>query len=131
LKISSVTNNIVIALLIVITIVPFFWVILFVYLAADDICRIGIEKTSQFLHSWYFNENGRYVNALFSVLPVYNIAIYRLVLGVLLGFFILYRFFKTFHYYFLQVNSKRQIINFVIISFMILVTQLPSLYEFF
>src|SRR5680860_157206 len=82
--------------LIVVFIAPFIYTTRFIYLSADDYCRASssfiffIEN----IKDWYLHHNGRYVNAVFSYLPLYNVTALRFFAAsnfVLLGI-ILYNF---------------------------------------
>lgn len=68
-------------LLVVIFIGPFLYISQYIYLSQDDFCRVNIPLFSYIsrIGFWYLNENGRYINAFMSLLPVYDLRIYRLI----------------------------------------------------
>lgn len=66
-------------LLIIVFIGPYLYISQYIYLSQDDFCRTNISWNSFLprLRFWYLNENGRYINAFLSLIPVYDLKIYR------------------------------------------------------
>ena len=121
--------------LIIIFVLPFLYVTKFTFPAADDFCRTALDFDqyfNQFGH-WYSKMTGRYTNFLFSYLPLYRLEVYRVVLAILfclLGFSIFY-FIKILWGYF-EIKKANSVIAVVsVFVFSTLISQLPSLYEFF
>lgn len=121
--------------LIFIFIVPFIYTTRFIYLSADDFCRASSNFTLFFenIKDWYLHHNGRYVNAVFSYLPLYNIVILRVFAAlnfVLLGI-TLYSFIGFVLKLYNVVALKSRRLFFSLILYIVILAQLPSLFEFF
>lgn len=116
-------------------IAPFVYIIRYANLSADDFCRATpvVGKYWKNIIEWYLHHNGRYTNAFFSFLPVYDSQIYKLVLtlsSVLLGIAICFFVRKTFKYYNLQI-SWTDVFFITVLFYIGLIICLPSPYEFF
>ena len=120
--------------LLIIFIVPFLYVNKFVFLAADDFCRTGSSFSSYFqnISLWYNNHNGRYANAAFSLLPVYKVEVYRIVLTISFLFLpVASWFFIKEMFCFFNFKIANNIVLFITVLFCILlIGQLPSVYQF-
>lgn len=88
---------------------PFLFITKYTYLSADDFCRASADFSNYFknVSTWYFEHNGRFVNSLFSYLPVYDNAIYKTTLALSMIFFWLtiYLFISrisNFYHFFLK-----------------------------
>lgn len=116
-------------------ILPFIYVLRFATLATDDFCRASStsENYVSVVKYWYFNLNGRFINAIITSIPVYDSFVYQfllyvqfLVLGILLyalikGIMRIYEIdFKNYRSVFLSV-----------LLFIIIIANAPSLYELF
>lgn len=121
--------------LIFVFILPLVFIAQYTFPALDDLCR-NVTSTENFffeIKNWYMTHNGRYVNAFFSFLPVYDTTVYRIVVS--LQFFILgYMLFRFVHSLskMYKVSIKNSRIFFLsTLLFIFLISLLPSLYEFF
>ena len=105
------------------------------YLNADDFCRAGVPLSEYFsnLKIWYFGISGRYFNYLITYIPVYNPKIYRVLLGGLflgLGWSLDFLLKNSLRFFRVKIGLiKRLIISALI--YIGLITQLPSLFEYF
>ncbi|CAM4153181.1 DUF6056 domain-containing protein [Gillisia hiemivivida] len=120
---------------ILIFILPFFYIIKYTHFAADDFCRVPADFDHYFenVAYWYMNITGRYTNGFISYLPLYNLEINRLVLKILivgLGL-ISYLFINKSFDYFKIAISKTKCLLISVLFFIALISQLPSVYEFF
>lgn len=120
---------------ILIFILPFFYIIKYTNLAADDFCRVPADFDDYYenVAFWFMNLTGRYTNGFISYLPLYNLEINRLVLKILfvgLGV-ISYFFIKKTFYYFQIAIAKSKCLFITVLFFIALISQLPSVYEFF
>lgn len=119
----------------VVFILPVLYITRFTFPAADDFCRTALSSDQYFyqLEYWYSNLTGRYTNFFFSYLPVYGLNIYRTVLSFLfcsLGVALFY-FIKVLWSYF-KLKCDNSTIAFVsVLLYVTLISQLPTLYEFF
>lgn len=116
-------------------ILPYLVVTQYTFLTTDDFCLTNSSFYLYFekISSWYMNHNGRYANALFGRLPVYDLIVYRLVLLILFMFFgfSLYKFSKAILYFFnIEIKITYRIFLWLII-FVSVIGLLPSLFEFF
>jgi len=114
---------------------PFLFITKFTFLSADDFCRssASFENYFQNIFNWYKNHNGRYTNALLSYLPVYNLQIYRWILGssiLLLGITIFCFIKKVFEFFHLEKTSTT-VFFIALVFYITAISQLPSIYEFF
>jgi len=120
---------------ILIFILPFFYIINYTHLAADDFCRVPADFDDYFKNVafWFMNLTGRYTNGVISYLPLYNLEINRLVLKILfVGLGVISYFFikKTFDYFQIAI-AKSKCLFITVLFFIALISQLPSVYEFF
>lgn len=121
-------------IIIILYVLPFVILTQYTHLGVDDICRTN-SSFYNFLEgfvSWYKDHNGRYVNSLFSLLPVYDLNVYRGVLttSMVLFFFVIYFFVKNLLSFFGHCSIIETLI--VTLTFIILIfSELPSLYELF
>jgi len=116
-------------------ILPFVYITKYTYLTADDFCRTSIEFNiyfSNFVY-WYENITGRYTNYFLSYLPLYSKHLYRvslislfLSLGASIYFFIrsIFKFLRC------ELHASK-ILFLSTLFFITLISQLPSLYEYF
>ncbi|PRP67005.1 DUF6056 family protein [Nonlabens agnitus] len=116
-------------------VIPFLFVVKYATLSADDFPRAVFDIQDFFRNysSWYKMHNGRFVNAFFSLLPIYSPTPLRLMLFINFVFnFIALRFFlfELFSFYGIQVSKK---VNFIatIVFFSLLIVQMPSLVDYF
>lgn len=122
-------------IILAIFILPLIYISKFVILVSDDLCRASSISSNFFdlIIDWYKTHNGRFVNSILSFLPVYELDIYRsvIVLFFLIIGFCLYDFLKRlFRIYGIKV-SKSENLLLASIFYVILVAELPSLFEFF
>jgi len=122
-------------LLVIIFIFPFVYLAKYTILISDDLCRFDVSSGTYFenVQEWYLTHNGRYINALISSLPAYNITTYRviiasqfLVLGIMLYRFV-HEILKLFE---IDLKNFREIFLTVLV-FIVLIAKMPSLFEFF
>lgn len=116
-------------------VIPFIYVGSFVFPAADDYCRatVSFDTFLPNVASWYLEHNGRYTNAVLSFLPVYDLSIYRLMLMIsiiALGWTIIYFVKKTFQFFGRRI-SRIDVALVGIAFYVVLISQLSSVYEFF
>lgn len=114
---------------------PFLFITKFTFLSADDFCRssASFENYFQNIFNWYKNHNGRYTNALLSYLPVYNLQIYRWILGCsifFLGITIFCFIKKVFEFFHLEKKTTN-VFFIALVFYITAISQLPSIYEFF
>jgi len=135
MKNQKVIKTVFLLIIALVFIGPFLFITKYTFLSADDFCRASasFENYFQNVYNWYFNHNGRYTNALLGNLPVYNLQIYRWILGFsifLLGLTIYFFIKKVFEFY----NLKKTRINLIFIAlvfYIAVISQLTSVYEFF
>lgn len=122
-------------LVLIFVFVPLLYITNFSFLAADDFCRATIswgKIPSEFIN-WYTGHNGRYTNAIFSLLPVYELQVNRIILAlsiIILGV-VLYHFISKISTHFKLKISPAENIFLTCLIYATLIAQLPSLYEFF
>lgn len=127
--------GLILCILILMFIFPFFYITRYTSLTADDFCRTSIDFTNyaQNFPYWYRNITGRYTNYFLSYLPIYSENLYRLSLMLLfssLGVSIFY--FVKGSLEFLKWKNQRLSIMFLSTLFFItLISQLPSIFEYF
>ncbi len=119
----------------VVFILPLIYVLRFARLATDDFCRASTssENYVSVVKYWYFNLNGRFINAIITSIPVYDSFVYQfllyvqfLVLGLLLFALIkgIMRFYK--------IDFKNYRSAFLaILLFITIIAKAPSLFELF
>ena len=114
---------------------PLFYISRFIFLSTDDFC-MAIKAYENFggnFWEWYNYINGRYINAVFALMPVYNLSVYRIIiitLILLLGGALFWFVQKLFYCYELQANFHKKLLL-VILLYLVLIAQLPSLFEIF
>lgn len=114
---------------------PFIYVSRFVTLATDDFCLATStsENYVKVVKDWYFNLNGRYINAVISSIPVYDSFIYQFLMYVqflMLGL-ILYSFIKGIMRFY-EIDFKNYRSSFLsVVLFISIIANAPSLYELF
>lgn len=121
-------------IMIVFFIFPFVFLTQYTHLGPDDLCRTGssFENYFEAIFSWYQNHNGRYVNAVFSLLPVYDLQIYRLILTLsMVVFFLVVHYFIRNLLRLFVIKSLLHSLIFSLIFIVLLLSSLPSLYEIF
>lgn len=114
---------------------PFFLVFDYIFPQADDFCRAFLKSDQYFSNviHWYRSHNGRYTNSFLSLLPVYNLGLYRF---VCLTSFILYIYIQFYFVRKLLVlyNLKSSFFSITFIGFLFIIinlTTLPSIYQMF
>ena len=122
-------------LLIVVFIIPFLYVSNYSILYMDDFCRSFLVSENYFhnIRDWYLHHNGRFINAIFTLLPVYKITIYRLIIAlqfIILSFLLFHFFRSVFKLYQLDISMSK-ILFISIVFYIVLLSGLPSVYEFF
>lgn len=122
--------------LILIFILPFIYLSKYVVLISDDFCRVAPFSFSNYLQAikfWYLNLNGRFINAIISSIPTYNILVYRILIS--LGFVFLeisfYRFIAKISRLLGSKVDKAKVFYLSILLFIYILSFLPSIYEFF
>jgi hypothetical protein len=116
-------------------ITPLIYTSRFIFLSADDYCRASSSLLffSENIQNWYLYHNGRFINAVFSYMPLYNLSVLRTIAAamfILLGI-VLYSFNGVvLKIYKVRCDKKRQLFLSLILYILIL-AQLPSVYEFF
>ncbi len=124
-----------ILILITAFLMPVLYITQYTHLFADDWCRTttNFQKLIPNINFWYENLSGRYINAIFSYLPVYNLLVIRFILGIsviFLGIALYYFIHKLFLHYGLK-SGQSQKIFLTILLYVTIIAQLPSLFEFF
>lgn len=114
---------------------PFIYVANFIFPSTDDFCMASkiYESFGSNFTEWYNSINGRYINALFSLMPVYELTVYRLIvvsLLLLLGVSLFWFVQSVFSSYNLQFGFQKKILL-SLLMYIVLVAQLPSLFEIF
>ena len=135
MKKKTVLNLLILTVLIAVFLFPVLLITNSTYLNADDFCRAGVPLGDYFsnLGIWYSGISGRYFNYLVTYIPVYNIQIYRLVLGVLflgLGWSLYFLLNNSLKFFGMQLDPIRQLIMSALI-YIGLISQMPSLFEYF
>lgn len=122
-------------LLLAIFIIPFVFVSKYVIPNTDDLCRAALEEGKYLVNikDWYLHHNGRFMNAVFTLIPVYKVTIYRWVIA--LQFFILgfafYKFFASvFRSYLINLN-KAETFFISVIFYILVISTIPSIFDFF
>ena len=121
--------------LILIFIAPLVYISGFVFPLIDDLC-MAVKNYGSFggnLWEWYNFQNGRYINAVFALLPIYNLVVYRIVIasGFLLLEFALFWFVqRLFYCYAVKVSFQKKLFISLLL-YIVLVAQLPSLFQIF
>lgn len=114
---------------------PLIYISGFVNLYSDDFCSslLAPNASVSSLIEWYQTLNGRYVNAILSAFPVYDISVYRFIISMNIilcsGAIVLciHQLFKIF-----EIDFKNYQVLFIGLSFFIfLIAGMPSLFEFF
>ena len=122
-------------LILICFVLPFALVSKYVFPNTDDLCRAGIPIQEYFssIKEWYLNHNGRFMNAVFTLPPVYKINVYRIIIASQFPIFgyVIYRFFDSvFKSYSIRINSKE--VLFISSIFLILIiATVPTIFDFF
>tara|TARA_R110002012_G_scaffold281843_2_gene471415 strand:- start:6360 stop:7763 length:1404 start_codon:yes stop_codon:yes gene_type:complete len=102
-------KTIVVAIIIFILFGPYIYLSKYIYLSSDDFGRAyyNISTFGDRYYYWVTHENGRYINALVTNLPVYNLKLQRIipVIFIFLFLFAIYSFLKSL------ILSKRLFLN--------------------
>lgn len=134
MKFSKISYLIVGVIIIMFYIFPFVLFTQYTHLGIDDICRTHSSAQNFFeeIFMWYNNINGRYISAVFSSFPVYDLPIYRwtLTIGMIFFFVVITYFINNLLQLFGFVSKTKSFI-FSLIFIVLLLSQLPSLYEIF
>ncbi|TQI71554.1 hypothetical protein JM79_2494 [Gramella sp. Hel_I_59] len=122
-------------IIISIFVIPFIYISNYVILVLDDLCRAPVTSQNiiQLIQDWYLTHNGRFINSILSLLPVYNLDIYRIIVALSFPFlgFVLYDFLqKLFKIYELRLDITERIFLSSLL-FVVLIAEIPSLFEFF
>lgn len=122
-------------LIFIIFVLPFVYVSKYVILVSDDLCRASVGFSSFFIQisDWYLTHNGRYINSVLSFLPVYRLEIYRTViitLFIILGFSLFDFISRLLRIYQIRIHISRRIFISSVL-FVVIIAELPSLFEFF
>lgn len=122
-------------LLFIFLVLPWMYFIDFTVLQMDDFCRTNFSFTAYFsgVKNWYLSHNGRYVNALLALLPVYDLEVYRIVL-VFLFLLFGYALFNLLYKLLNNQSLKTEwppILYFSLIVLIGIIAVLPDLNEFF
>ena len=125
----------VLIILITVFLIPVLFITNFAYLNGDDFCRAGVPLTEFFdnLEIWYTGISGRYFNYFVVYLPVYNLRVYKLLLGLLflgLGGSLYFLITKSFQYFRMENSRLVQLIISSLI-YISLIAQIPNLFEYF
>lgn len=121
-------------LLIIVFIGPYLYISQYIYLSQDDFCRTIISWNSFLprLRLWFLNENGRYINAFLSLMPVYDLKIYRSIPVLMVVCLII-----SFRYFIKNLGAlfEFKIPGYIIFLITILITiqifiKLPFIFEF-
>ena len=102
-----------ILILITAFLMPVLYITQYTHLFADDWCRTttNFQKLIPNINFWYENLSGRYINAIFSYLPVYNLLVIRFILGIsviFLGIALYYFIHKLFLHYGLKSGQSQK-----------------------
>ncbi|MGO4913032.1 DUF6056 family protein [Leeuwenhoekiella sp. W20_SRS_FM14] len=121
--------------LLIMFIVPFLMVTQYTFLSADDYCRFNssFSSYSENVLDWYLVHNGRFINALWSSLPIYELVVYRCILFFfmfLLGTAIYY-FINGLSVFYLIGLTRYEMLFTTLLIYILIICQLPLLYEFF
>lgn len=123
-------------ILILLFIIPFLYISKYAVFVSDDLCRINslsLEEYFSTLKFWYLNQNGRFINAIITTIPIGSLFLYRLILSlsfVVLGL-ALFRFMLGIANFFRINYTKYQLLLLTVIWYIVIIGILPSLYEFF
>ncbi|MFD2517953.1 hypothetical protein [Salinimicrobium flavum] len=114
---------------------PFIFLGGFTQLLMDDYCRAGISLADYpgQVVLWFAEHNGRYINALMALLPVYTLSVYRIVLiSLMVTLFCAFVYLMQFLFkrYGLSDSSDSPLLL-AVVSFIAMIALLPSLDEFF
>lgn len=127
-------NYLLASLLSIIFLLPLLYLNRYAVFQMDDFCRAGINPINFFssLKSWYLYHNGRYFNALLSLLPVYNTTTYRIILAFI---FLLFSYsisvlFKSLFQYFKICKATSTIFFLSVISLIVILALLPDINQF-
>ena len=115
-------------------ILPFVIFTQYTHLGPDDLCRTNssFQTFFQGIISWYSDHNGRYINSFFSLMPVYDLQIYRSILTAsMVIFFCVVVFFIRSLLILTGRDSKKEAFLFSLLFIVLLMSELPSLYEMF
>ena len=122
-------------ILLIVFVAPLVYISKFVFLSTDDFCMAikDFDSYGSNLREWYNYQNGRYINAIFALLPVYGLSIYKIIIAsgfLLLGFALFWFVHRLFYSYDYQIGLQKKLL-FAILLYIVLVAQLPSLFEMF
>lgn len=122
-------------LLLVVFITPFMFVSKYVVLNLDDFCRASLEGGDYIMNikEWYLYHNGRFMNAIFTLIPVYKITIYRWVIAlqfIILGLAI-YGFFASVFSSFLLKLNRTEIFFITVVFYILIISTIPAVFDFF
>lgn len=122
-------------LLFIIFLFPFVYLTRYTVLLTDDYCIAHPDFTGYIegVKNWYLNLNGRYINSLLGLLPVYKIGIYRIVLAALflLFFYAVFNLINALTKYYKVVYQRNKVAFVAVISLIGIMALLPNLNEFF
>lgn len=116
-------------------IAPFIYITKYAYLSADDFCMASADFSNYFenILFWYREHNGRFVNSFFGYLPVYDPAVYKIILALsMVTFFgVIYFFLSRVFYFFHYKLKKDQVLLISTLFFIAVISLLPSLNQLF
>lgn len=127
--------NFITGFLLLFLVVPFFIITQYTQLSADDYCRCNTSLTNYFsnIYQWYLGHNGRFINAMWSLLPIYSLSIYRVILlflMILFGLAINY-FIGGLNHFYGCVLKAYEIRLMTVLMYILIISLLPDIYEFF
>jgi hypothetical protein len=122
-------------LLLVVFITPFMLVSKYVVLNLDDFCRATLEGGDYIVNikEWYLYHNGRFINAIITLIPVYKITIYRWIIAlqfIILGLAI-YGFFASVFSSFLLKFNRTENFFITVVFYILIISTIPAVFEFF
>ncbi|NJW54045.1 hypothetical protein HC175_14080 [Salinimicrobium sp. CDJ15-91] len=104
-------------------------------MSADDFCRASADFSNYFenVALWYREHNGRFINSLFSYLPVYNPTVYKITLGLSMILFggTIYFFLSRLFIFFQFKLRKDQVLFISVLFFIAIISLVPSVNELF
>lgn len=135
MKKSSMVSGFLSVFVFLIGLGPFLFLSQYTFWSTDDYCRVNsswANFTENFL-TWYSTHNGRYTNAMLSLLPVYDYPFYQISSGIaivvfLVSIFLLIR--SLSHHYYFSLTLPHHLLITSLVS-LIIINHLPSVADFF
>lgn len=134
LQITKISKNFLLIGLIIL-LIPFLYLIRFAELSGDDYTRaiMNINDFSLNYSDWFFSHNGRFINGLLSILPIYGRYTFKVILLInFIAIPVILRILIKRFVRFSEIDVDNSVINIAaLLLTLLIIIQLPLPVEFF